>query len=61
MIRKNLENNSNIKAGIYIRVSTEVQAREGFSMPQQEKRLIELYNENHIEIYVIYRDSGINA
>ncbi len=56
MIRKNLENNSNIKAGIYIRVSTKVQAREGFSISEQENRLIELYNENHIEIYVIYRD-----
>ena len=26
-------------AGIYIRVSTEDQAREGFSLPEQEKRL----------------------
>ena len=29
----------NKKAGIYIRVSTEDQAREGFSLPEQEKRL----------------------
>ena len=31
----------NIKkiAGLYIRVSTEDQAREGFSLPEQEKRL----------------------
>lgn len=29
-------------AGIYIRVSTEDQAREGFSLPEQEKRLNEL-------------------
>ena len=26
-------------AGIYIRVSTENQAQEGFSLPEQEKRL----------------------
>lgn len=26
-------------AGIYIRVSTEDQTREGFSLPEQEKRL----------------------
>ena len=26
-------------AGIYIKVSTEDQAREGFSLPEQEKRL----------------------
>lgn len=61
MIRKNFDENNNIKAGIYIRVSTEDQAREGFSLPEQEKRLIELCNENHIEIYKIYRDAGISA
>ena len=26
-------------AGLYIRVSTEDKAREGFSLPEQEKRL----------------------
>ena len=39
MIRKNFDENSNIKAGIYIRVSTEDQAREGFSLPEQVKEL----------------------
>ena len=47
--------------GIYIRVSTEDQAREGFSLPEQEKRLRELCEENHIEIYRIYKDAGISA
>ena len=61
MIRKNFDENSNIKAGIYIRVSTEDQAREGFSLPEQEKRLRELCEENHIEIYKIYKDAGISA
>jgi len=55
MIRKNFDENNNIKAGIYIRVSTEDQAREGFSLPEQEKRLRELCKENHIEIYKIYK------
>lgn len=32
-------NNEKKIAGIYIRVSTEDQAREGFSLPEQEKRL----------------------
>ena len=59
MIRKNFDENSNIKAGIYIRVSTEDQAREGFSLPEQEKRLRELCEENHIEIYRIYKDAEI--
>lgn len=30
-------NNDKKIAGIYIRVSTEDQAREGFSLPEQEK------------------------
>ncbi len=61
MIRKNFDENSNIKAGIYIRVSTEDQAREGFSLPEQEKRLKALCEENHIEIYRVYKDAGISA
>ena len=61
MIRKNFDENNNIKAGIYIRVSTEDQAREGFSLPEQEKRLRELCEENHIEIYRIYKDAGISC
>ena len=32
-------NNDKKVAGLYIRVSTEDQAREGFSLPEQEKRL----------------------
>lgn len=61
MIRKNFDENSNIKAGIYIRVSTEDQVREWFSLPEQKKRLRDLCEENHIEIYRIYKDAGISA
>ena len=32
--------------GLYLRVSTEYQAREGFSLPEQKERL-EISNKNH--------------
>ena len=40
-------------AGIYIRVSTEDQAREGFSLPEQEKRLRAMCEFKNYEIYKI--------
>ena len=43
-------------AGIYIRVSTEDQAREGFSLPEQEKRLRAMCEYKGYEIYKIYKD-----
>ena len=47
--------------GIYIRVSTEDQAREGFSLPEQKERL-ELYCKlNDYEIKEYYTDAGISA
>ena len=48
-------------AGIYIRVSTEDQAREGFSLPEQEERLREFCNFKRYDIYKIYKDAGISA
>ncbi len=48
-------------AGIYIRVSTEDQAREGFSLPEQEKRLRAMCEYKNYEIYKIYKDAGISA
>ena len=48
-------------AGIYIRVSTEDQAREGFSLPEQEKRLRSMCEFKGYEIYKIYKDAGISA
>ena len=38
-------------AGLYIRVSTEDQAREGFSLPEQEKRLRTMCEYKGYEIY----------
>ena len=48
-------------AGIYARVSTEDQAREGFSMGEQEERLIEYCKFKRYEIYKVYKDPGISA
>ncbi len=43
-------------AGIYIRVSTEDQAREGFSLPEQEKRLRAMCEYKGYEIYKVYEE-----
>ena len=48
-------------AGIYVRVSTEEQSREGFSLKEQEERLKEFCNFKRYEIYKVYKDAGISA
>ena len=48
-------------AGLYIRVSTEDQAREGFSLPEQEKRLRAMCEYKGYEIYKLYKYAGISA
>lgn len=48
-------------AGIYIRVSTEDQAREGFSLGEQEEKLETFCNFNGYEIKDYYVDAGISA
>ena len=54
-------NEENKIAGLYIRVSTEDQAREGFSLPEQEKRLRAMCEYKGYEIYKVYKDAGISA
>ena len=54
-------NNEKKVAGLYIRVSTEDQAREGFSLPEQEKRLRAMCEYKGYEIYKVYEDAGISA
>ena len=49
------------KAGIYVRVSTEDQAREGFSLEEQKERLQEFCRFKRYEIHKIYEDAGISA
>ena len=48
-------------AGIYIRVSTEDQAREGFSLGEQEEKLRQLCSFKEFQVYKVYQDRGISA
>jgi len=48
-------------AGIYIRVSTEDQAREGFSLGEQEEKLKQLCSYKEYEVFKVYCDAGISA
>ena len=48
-------------AGIYIRVSTEDQAREGFSLGEQEEKLKQLCEYKDYKIFKVYKDAGISA
>lgn len=47
--------------GLYLRVSTEDQAREGFSLPEQRVCLEEYCKKRNYEIYDYYKDAGISA
>lgn len=49
------------KVGIYCRVSTQDQAREGFSLEEQEERLRALCKYKGYEIVDVYIDAGISA
>ena len=48
-------------AGIYKRVSTLDQKREGFSLPEQDEKLREFCKFKGYEIYKVYEDAGISA
>ena len=47
--------------GLYLRVSTEDQAREGFSLPEQRERLETFCKFKGYEIVDYYKDAGISA
>lgn len=47
--------------GLYTRVSTEDQAREGFSLPEQRERLEQFCKFKGYEIVDYYEDAGISA
>ena len=49
------------KCGLYMRVSTEDQAREGFSLPEQKERLEAFCKFKNYEIVDYYEDAGISA
>ncbi len=48
-------------AAVYIRVSTEDQAREGFSLGEQEEKLLQLCSFKGYEVFKVYKDAGISA
>ena len=47
-----------LKCAIYTRVSTDEQAKEGYSLPAQEERLRELAKSFNWAVYQIYCDDG---
>ena len=49
------------KCGLYLRVSTEDQAREGFSLPEQKERLEMFCKFKNYEVVDYYEDAGISA
>ena len=49
------------QCGLYLRVSTEDQAREGFSLPEQRERLESFCKFKGYEIIDYYEDAGISA
>lgn len=56
-----LNNDIKVRAGLYMRVSTEDQAREVFSLPKQKERLEAYCKLNNFEIVDYYEDAGISA
>lgn len=52
----------NIKVvGVYLRVSTEDQSKEGFSLKEQKAKITEYCNFRNYEIYDYYEDTGVSA
>ena len=54
-------NNERMIAAVYIRVSTEDQAREGFSLGEQKEKLLQLCAFKSYEVFKVYEDAGISA
>ena len=48
-------------AGIYVRVSTEHQAQEGYSVAAQKNNLAKFAKDNNFNIYSVYSDEGISG
>lgn len=56
-----MENKVKNLCGLYLRISTEDQAREGFSLPEQKERLETFCKFKGYEIVDYYEDAGISA
>lgn len=50
-----------MRAAIYTRVSTEMQASEGFSLEAQQDKLLDYIKLNSMELHRIYTDPGVSA
>ncbi len=50
-----------MKVAIYVRVSTEDQAREGFSLEVQREYLLNYAKQNGFEVHDIYQDDGVKG
>jgi site-specific DNA recombinase len=50
-----------MKAALYVRVSTDDQAEEGYSIDAQKNQLTDYCKKNDINIYKIYSDEGISG
>ena len=48
-------------AGIYVRVSTERQAHEGYSVAAQKENLTKFAQDNDFRVYEVYADEGISG
>ena len=53
--------NESKTTGVYIRVSTEDQAREGFSLGEQKEKLLALCKFKELKVYKVYEDAGVSA
>ena len=49
------------RAAIYIRVSTDRQAEEGFSMEAQHDILMQLIERKGLQLYKVYSDPGVSG
>ena len=50
-----------MRAALYIRVSTEEQARHGLSLGDQRESLLAYAADNGMEVVGVYEDAGISA
>lgn len=48
-----MNNGIKVRAGLYLRVSTEDQAREGFSLPEQKERLKPIVSSKNMKLKII--------
>ena len=55
------DDNKIIRAALYIRVSTDEQAKHGYSIESQKTRLREWCKEHHYQVVDIYADEGKSA